>query len=35
MFGSNTGRVSLAGDGIRNIKARVDIIAGVDITITT
>jgi hypothetical protein len=35
MFGSNTGGISLAKNGIRDIKARVNIIAGVDITITT
>jgi hypothetical protein len=35
IFGNNTGRISLAGDGIGDIKARIDIIAGVDVTITT
>jgi hypothetical protein len=35
IFRGNTGRISLTRDGIRNIKARVNIIARVDITITT
>jgi hypothetical protein len=35
MFGGNAGRIGLAGDSIRDIKTRVDIIARVDITITT
>jgi hypothetical protein len=35
MFGSNTNKISLAGDNIKDIKTRIDIIAGVDITITT
>jgi hypothetical protein len=35
IFGSNINRIYLAGDGIRDIKTRADIIAGVDITITT
>jgi hypothetical protein len=35
IFGSNINRIYLAGDGIRDIKTRADIITGVDITITT
>jgi hypothetical protein len=35
IFENNTGRIGLAGDNIGDIKARIDIIAGVDITITT
>jgi hypothetical protein len=35
IFGGNMGRIGLAGDNIRDIKARADIIAGVDTTITT
>jgi hypothetical protein len=35
IFGSNTSRIGLGGNGIRDIKARADIIAGVDVTITT
>jgi hypothetical protein len=35
IFGDNTHRIGLAGDNIRNIKARVDIITGIDVIITT
>jgi hypothetical protein len=35
IFRSNTNRIGLAGDNIRDIRARTDIIAGIDITITT
>jgi hypothetical protein len=35
IFRSNTGRIGLAGDNIRDIRARADIITRVDITITT
>jgi hypothetical protein len=35
MFGGDTGRIGLAGDNIRDIKTRTNIIAGVDVTITT
>jgi hypothetical protein len=35
IFGSNTSRIGLAKNSIENIKTRVDIIAGVDIIITT
>jgi hypothetical protein len=35
IFGNNTGRISLAENGIRDIRTKTDIIAGVDITITT
>jgi hypothetical protein len=35
MFRSNINRIGLAGDGIRDIRTRIDIITGVDITITT
>jgi hypothetical protein len=35
MFRNNAGKIGLAGDGIGNIKARVDVIAGVDVTMTT
>jgi hypothetical protein len=35
IFGSNAGRVGLAGDIIGNIITRVDIITRVNITITT
>jgi hypothetical protein len=34
IFRNNTNRIGLAGDGIRDIKTRVNIIAGIDITIT-
>jgi hypothetical protein len=34
-FGGNTGGVGLAGDGIKDVKARADIMAGVDVTMTT
>jgi hypothetical protein len=33
--GGDAGRVDSAGDGIRDTKARVDIIAGADVIITT
>jgi hypothetical protein len=35
MFGSNAGKIGLVRNSIRDIRARADIIAGVDITITT
>jgi hypothetical protein len=35
IFRDNISRVGLARDNIKNIKTRVDIIAGIDITITT
>jgi hypothetical protein len=35
IFGNNTGRIGLAGNNIGDIKARANIITGVDITITT
>jgi hypothetical protein len=35
IFGNNTGGIGLARDNVGNIKARIDIIAGIDITITT
>jgi hypothetical protein len=35
MFRGDTDRIGLAGDGIRNIKTRADVIAGIDTTITT
>jgi hypothetical protein len=35
IFRSNTGRIGLAKNNIRDIKTKADIIAGVDITITT
>jgi hypothetical protein len=35
IFRSNINKVGLAGNNIRDIKTRIDIIAGVDITITT
>jgi hypothetical protein len=35
IFGGDTGRIGLAGDGIGDIKTKADIIAGVDITIIT
>jgi hypothetical protein len=35
MFGSNAGRICLAGNSIGDIKIRANIIAGVNITITT
>jgi hypothetical protein len=35
IFGGNTGRIGLAGSNIGDIGARADIIAGVDVTITT
>jgi hypothetical protein len=34
MFGGDAG-IGLAGDGIGDVKARADIMAGVDITMTT
>jgi hypothetical protein len=35
IFRGDTGRIGLARDGIGDIKTGADIIAGVDITITT
>jgi hypothetical protein len=35
MFRGDTSRVGLARNNIKDIKTRTDIIAGVDITITT
>jgi hypothetical protein len=35
MFGGNINRIGLTRDNIENIKTRIDIITGVDITITT
>jgi hypothetical protein len=35
VFRGDAGGVGLAGDDIEDIKARVDVIAGVDIIITT
>jgi hypothetical protein len=35
MFRNDTGRIGLAGDSIRGVKTRVNIITRVDVTITT
>jgi hypothetical protein len=35
VFRNDAGGVGLAGDGIGGVKTRVDIIAGIDVTITT
>jgi hypothetical protein len=35
IFGGNTGGIGLAGDGIRDIKTKIDIMAGADIIIAT
>jgi hypothetical protein len=34
IFGVDTGRIGLTRDSIKDMKAKTDIIAGVDITIT-
>jgi hypothetical protein len=35
IFGNNAGKINLAGDSIRDIKTKIDIITGIDIIITT
>jgi hypothetical protein len=35
IFEGNINKISLAGNSIRDIKARINIIAGIDIIITT